>query len=215
MCKVCVDIKSIVVSKDGKPVESATFDKPFMFRLSSEHLADMMKQTTVACDALAEKFNSDPSRADAGRCHRKAPEDATTEVKLIFEKLVPASDLSKGDATPETLQKDLIVTTFAVAKSRITCATEAGHLGNFRLGMKGTRVVVAAKTAPLLEFLGKASGAQADLKQANQWLRFLRSLHNLTGQHLAQHMNYRHPVFHTSLPNLSWCCWCELCGCNN
>lgn len=76
----------------------------------------------------------DTARTDPGRAQRKCPAEVATPLEALAAKIHP-SMLSKVSAP--SLEQELVSSTFAVAKSRVTCCSETAHLATLRVSCTG------------------------------------------------------------------------------
>ena len=131
----------------------------------------MIKSSTLV--ALEQKFKNDPSSQEAGRSQKLLPQDHRALISKLVESCFPTDYiLPQEKIQNEKLKTDIAaVSGFVVAKGWITASAEAGHLPTCRLGMAGSRVVICARSLPLLDFLTKATGSKCDMAKCYQWLK--------------------------------------------
>ncbi len=146
--------------------------KPLIFKFNVSYFTDEgpLKGAIKCATTLAEKFKHDNARTEGGRMHRKMTDEANAELKKVIEKLIPPDILLPENQQTAAVTADLVPSTFAVARYRVTCSPEFGHVANIRLGIKGTRYIVLAPTAMLMDALASGPGP-VDLVKANHWLK--------------------------------------------
>ncbi|CAK0826858.1 unnamed protein product, partial [Prorocentrum cordatum] len=129
------------------------------------------------------KFKTDPSRDEPGRCQKKIKPEGVEAFSSKIGAIFPG--LLADSKTTEAVKAHLTTTLFAVAKGRTTCSAEAGHLAVVRFGIKalgmcisgapgaleGTREIICAPTAAIMEYSGIESKGPATLKEAYHWLK--------------------------------------------
>jgi hypothetical protein len=174
--EVCVSIPSLALADDGtvKPDDKAavTFTTPIIFKLNSQQMSDEgpLTEAIKCCQTLAEKFKNDNTRNEGGRMHRRLTNEANAELKKVIETLLPPGLLLPDAKLTAAVKVDLGQSTFAVARDRVTCSPEYGHIANIRLGIKGVRYIVLAPTFLLMQALSSGPGL-IDPGKLNHWLK--------------------------------------------
>jgi hypothetical protein len=175
--QVCTEFMTVSLKDDGSLLhdsDQAHVDmlKPIVFKLSSKAVGEdgMFKHSAKAAATLGDKFKIDAVRSEGGRTHRKIPEEAALELQKFADTMFPGQVLPDTKFTAAAKQ-DVVPTAFAIAKDKMTCSPEFGHIPNIRLGIRGTRYVVVAPTHELLVYLVGMSNVPVDLAKVNHWLK--------------------------------------------
>ena len=172
---VASDIPSVVVKSDGLLGSDFEVGCPTILRLDACHTssADMVAVKNMLVH-LEAKFKNDPAKLASGRSQMSLPAEQRQYISDLIFKCFPKDYVMPVEKLTEKVKQEVLIpSVFIVAKDWATASAEAGHLPTCRLGVSGSRTVVAVRTLPLLEFLTKCGmgGAKADLPAAYNWVK--------------------------------------------
>ena len=107
-----------------------------------------MNKLSERAASFATKFSADPVREKQGRAQMVLVAPYTDAVdELLLAVGIPKICLAEEDVPP-TVQERTKPTVFAVKNDFETCSTEAAHFRALRLGVLGTRKMVAVELVP-------------------------------------------------------------------
>ncbi|CAE7259215.1 unnamed protein product [Symbiodinium sp. CCMP2456] len=173
---VAADIASVVVKEDGSLASGLDVSVPAILRLEAAHFKreDIASIKASTLPHLEAKFKNDPARLASGRSQRSLPQEQEKSISDLIFKCFPEGHILAREKLTDKINKEVLVpAAFVVAKDQVTASAEAGHLPTCRVGMSGTRSVVAVRSLALLDYLTKSGtgGNKATLSAAYQWLK--------------------------------------------
>ena len=165
------DIESVVMNVTGKLASELNLSLPCIVRVPPEKMKELSELQSTTIATLEAKFKNSPSRTEAGRSQKGVPQAQRGPVRSLLNSLFADDYLLPAEKIPEKLKADVLSpVAFVVAKGCVTCSAETGHLGTVRLGMGGTRKIVAAKSLKLLDHLSTPT-SKADLQRCYHWMK--------------------------------------------
>lgn len=166
----CKPIPSIRLGEDCAPASLAIFSEPVIFRVRPQgELTKPGSHIANCADAFASRFQQDIARVDPGRAQRRCSSEAAQDIRKLVGLIRP--EALANDALKQ-IQLETTPAAFAVAKQRVTCSAEPGHLASIRLGFAGTRQVVLAPMELVIDHIRSADhSVSVTCPRAYDWLK--------------------------------------------
>ena len=170
----CTETQTIAVCEFLSSSE-VPLDVPVVLTFSPE-VAELKDGTPMrnAAEAFGKKFANDPARNDPGRAQRACNAETIAQVDNMLETIIPDVIKSNSEHVGQKLQPIMIPATYAIQKNRQTCSAEVGHVASIRLGLSGSRQVVAAHIPTVLDFVKRSNSTVSEelsVKVAYTWLK--------------------------------------------
>ena len=144
-------------SEAGKPVTGIDVAKPAIVCLEPSTQAFEQGSKLVSASApLMEKYKADIARNEPGRrAQTRLGPEAAPELETLCNAVFPEE--TRLHQTPPVVTESVLPIAFAMTTGRETCASEAGHLGSMRVGIKGTCSIVFAPIPSVSKFIDSAA----------------------------------------------------------